>query len=498
MNAYRSLEQKFARLAAVQDALGILRWDTEAIMPKQAMRSRSQAIATLRGIAHDLVANAETADLLAAADAESALLDRWQAGNLREMHRIHRRESAVPRDLVEASQKAVLEATAAWREAREKDQFALLAAPLARVVELQRAIGETRGEQAGLSAYDSLLDGFDPGLRRATIDPIFSVLAADLPGLIVEATSRQARQPALLPLGGPFPAPTQRRLAEELMRTIGFDFERGRLDESTQPFCGGATDDVRVTARYDEGDFLNTLTALYHECGHALYEQGLPREFLGQPVGRARGLTVHESQALLMELQACATREFISYVAPLARAAFGEMSAAWDADNIYRSVNHVRPSFIRMDADEMTYVLHAVVRYQLETAMIDGNLPVADLPTAYNEAIRQTFGLEVPDDRMGCLQDIHWSAGLWGYFPSYALGAIVAAQLFDAACRARPEIRSALSQGDFAPLREWLRSNIHGRASLLQTDELIAAATGRPLETATYTGYLRARYVEAG
>jgi carboxypeptidase Taq len=496
MKSYHLLEQKFARRAAIQDALGILHWDTETVMPSGAAHSRSEATATLRGIAHDLLTESAIEDLLATAEAERDLLDPWQLGNLREMRRLVVQESAVPRDLVEANSKAILNARIVWREARAKSEFALLLAPLAQVVELQRAIGEAKGRPLGLTAYDALLDSFDPGVRVNLIDPVFAELRGSLPDLIDQASARQARMPAIQTPKGPFPVPAQRRLAEDLMRMIGFDFERGRLDVSLQPFCGGATDDVRVTQSYSEDDFVNALMGLFHECGHALYEQGRPRQFLHQPIGRARGLTLHESQALLMEMQACSTREFVSYLAPVAQAAFGATGNEWSADNLYRLMSKVEPSLIRMDADEMTYVLHAVIRYDLEKAMIAGDLPVAELPAVYNDAIKRGLGLTVPNDRAGCLQDIHWSAGLWGYFPSYALGAILAAQLFDSACRARADTLAALAQGSFAPLREWLQKHVHGKASLLETNELIAAASGRPLQFDAYAEYLRKRYVE--
>jgi carboxypeptidase Taq len=497
MKAYLALEQRFARRAAIQDALGILHWDSETMMPKAAAPYRAEATAELRGMAHDLLAHAEVQDLLAAAEEDKGSLDPWQLANLREMRRLVVHEMAVPRTLVEANAKAVVKARLAWREARAGGEFARLVSPLGDVVELQRAIGAAKGRALGVGPYDALLDAFDPGLRTTAIDPVFAALREDLPHLIEKACARQARLPPVAAPKGPFPAGAQRRLAESVMGTLGFDFARGRLDDSPQPFCGGATDDVRVTETYDEADFLSSLMAVFHECGHALYEQGRPRHMLRQPVGRARGLTLHESQALLMEMQACCSREFVCYLAPLARAAFGATGDEWSADNLHRLMSKVEPRLIRIDADEMTYVLHAVIRYDLERAMIDGALSVDNLPAAYNDAVRRTLGLDVPNDREGCLQDIHWSAGLWGYFPSYALGAILAAQLFETACRACPDILPSLARGEPGGLRTWLRANVYDKASLLETGELVAAATGRPLEYAPYAAYLARRYVDA-
>jgi carboxypeptidase Taq len=498
MQAYRSLETKFTHLALLEDALGILHWDTETMMPKGAAGDRADEMAALRGMAHELLVGGDTADLLVAAEQQTSDLDEWQQANLREMRRRLTRASALSRELVEANAKAVSRATIAWREARAKNDFALLAPALAEVVAFQRDIGQARGGTLGLAPYDALLDYFDPGLRQDAVDAIFAPLATRLPELLERVCARQARLPDALPLAGPFSTADQTRLGATVLRAIGFDFERGRLDVSLHPFCGGATNDVRVTARYDEGDWLTSLMALLHEGGHALYQQGRPAQYLRQPVGQARGLTLHESQSLLMEMHVGLTREFIGYLAPLAREAFAGSGPAWSADNIHRIMTKVEPTFIRIDADEITYDLHVIVRYRLEKAMIAGDLPVADLPAAYNDAVRTALGLTVPDDRVGCLQDIHWAGGLWGYFPTYVLGAIAAAQLFDAARRSDAGMVPALARGDFAPLRDWLRLNIHGKGSRYTTAEVLTAATGRPLEAGVYCESIAARYLDGG
>jgi carboxypeptidase Taq len=280
------------------------------------------------------------------------------------------------------------------------------------------------------------------------------------------------------------------------MRAAGFDFARGRLDVSHHPFCGGSTGDVRITTRYDEADFAPALMGVLHETGHALYEQGRPEAWARQPVGAARGMTLHESQSLIVEMQASRSPEFIAWLAPLVREAFGGRGPAWEAQNVQRLYARVEPGFIRVDADEVTYPAHVLLRYRLETAMIAGDLAVRDLPGAFNDGMRELLGLDVPDDRRGCLQDIHWPGGSWGYFPTYTLGAMAAAQLFDAARRAVPEIPEALGRGDFGPLRGWLRENVHARASSAGTDEIMRAATGRPLEAEVFRRHLRARYVD--
>ncbi|MCJ2105066.1 carboxypeptidase M32 [Methylobacterium sp. E-041] len=492
MNVYSSLERRFARLDAIGAAAGILGWDSQTLMPDGAADGRADQLAVLRGIAHEILTAPETADALSAAD-ETAL-DPWRAANLAEMRRLHAHAAAVPGDLVEASSRAISKAEMVWREARAQSDFRMLLPHLAEVLRLQREIGAIKGAALGLGTYDALLDEYDPGMRRATIDPLFADLRTRLPGLVAEARERQAREPTPLPLDGPFPVEAQRRIGLALMRALGFDFARGRLDISLHPFCGGATDDVRITTRYDAADFGRALMGVLHETGHALYEQGRPAAWRNQPVGKARGMSLHESQSLIVEMQACRSREFFAFLAPLVRTEFGRDGAAFTPENLHRLHTRVEPGFIRVDADEATYPAHVLLRYDLESALIAGDLAVADLPGAFNDGMRSLLGLEVPNDRLGCLQDIHWPSGAWGYFPTYTLGAMAAAQLFTAAKRDEPGILPGLAAGDFAPLRGWLRRHVHEQGSRLPTDALLEQATGRPLGTEAYLAHLETRY----
>jgi carboxypeptidase Taq len=276
MQVYRSLEERFARISSIEDAIGILQWDAETLMPEGAADSRSDQLAALKGIAHELLTARDMGELLAQADRDSDQLDDWQRTNLREMRRIYLHAAAVPADLVEASSRAVSRAELVWREARQNGDFALLLPYLSQVLTLQRQIGQAKGEALGLSPYDALLDSYDPGLRQATIDPLFAELGAELPALIQEAQERQKELPAIQPLNGPFPVDDQRRIGEQLMKAVGFDFNQGRLDVSLHPFCGGSTGDVRITTRYSEANFMSALMGVLHETGHALYEQGRP------------------------------------------------------------------------------------------------------------------------------------------------------------------------------------------------------------------------------
>jgi carboxypeptidase Taq len=493
--AYESLEQRFARVRVLKDAAGILGWDAQAMMPVGAASSRAEQLALLRGLAHEALTSSEVFELLEATDAERSSLNPWQSANLREMRRAYVHAAALPAELVVAISKATSHAEMIWREARRTNDFALLLPHLKAVLDLQREAGQVKSEALGTSTYDALLDQYDPGLRQGRIDPLFDALRQELPALIAEALEFQDAASAPLPIKGHFPFEAQRALGETLMRAVGFDFNHGRLDISLHPFCGGASGDVRITTRYDEADFTRSLMGVLHETGHALYEQGRPAAWASQPVGQARGMTLHESQSLLIEMQACRSPEFLAYLSPLLTDAFGREDPAWSPENLHRVYTRVEPGFIRVDADEVTYPAHILLRYDLEKAMIAGDLPVADLPTAFNAGMKSLLGVTVTDDAQGCLQDIHWPSGAWGYFPTYTLGAIGAAQLFAAACAAEPNIRSALAGGDFGSLIGWLRTNVHEKGSLLDTDDLMVAATGEPLRLNAYRNHLRQRYL---
>ena len=343
MQAYRALEQLFERFRTLQDATGILGWDAQTVMPSGAAAGRAEQLALLRGMSHDLLSAQQTADLLAAATDENQDLGPWQAANLREMRRAYDHASSVPHNLVVASSKATSQAEMVWRESRRTSNFGMLLPSLEAVVELQREIGHCKGEALGLEVYDALIDQYDPGLRQAKIDPIFRQLRGELPAFVRQVQERQDRDGRPEPVTGVFPVAAQRAFGETLMRAVGFDFDRGRLDVSLHPFCGGATGDVRVTTRYTEADFTRAFMGILHETGHALYEQGRPVEWLRQPVGGARGMILHESQSLLIEMQACRTREFLGYLSPLLRAAFGRSDKALDADNLHRFYTWVEP-----------------------------------------------------------------------------------------------------------------------------------------------------------
>jgi carboxypeptidase Taq len=498
MTAYRDLERRFARISAIGDALGILGWDQQTMMPDGAAEGRGEQMAALSVIQHELLIDPAVGDGIAEAEGDKTLGTPEQA-NLREMRRAHLHATAVPGDLVEALAKATAACEMAWRRARADSDFPSLLPTLSEVLRLTREEAAAKADAFGLAPYDALLDQYDPGSRTERLDPVFAELAGFLPDLIDRVIAKQAGEPPVVPLEGPFPVAIQKALGETLMKRAGFDFSKGRLDVSLHPFCGGADDDVRITTRYDEADFAKALMGVLHETGHALYEQNRPRVWRRQPVGLSRGMTVHESQSLIVEMQACRSPEFLAWLAPVARDAFGGSGPAWEPDNLRRLYTRVARTFVRIDADEVTYPAHIVLRYRLERALIGGDLALADLPGAWAEGMRGLLGIVPPDDRLGCLQDIHWPGGSWGYFPCYTLGAMTAAQLFERACREVPDLRPALGQGDFGPLVGWLKAAVHQKGCRpASTDEILTAATGRALEPAVFRRHLEARYLGEG
>ena len=495
MTPYRALAERFDRHYLLRSSADLLEWDAQAIMPEGSGDLRAAQLGTLRVLAHDAIAAPDMADLLAAAQA-SPPEDPWERANLGSMRRAWVHAAAVPADLVLARTRATSLCELAWRSARRDDDFASLAPQLLEVVNLTRQVGEAKAAAMGLSVYDALADEYELGSREAVLEPLFTRLEHELPPLVDAILAVQARAPRAPELGsGPFPVARQAALGRVLAERMGFDFTRGRLDVSAHPFCGGAAEDVRITTRYDEGDFLSSVLGVIHETGHALYEMGLPRAWVRQPVGQAAGMGIHESQSLLMEMQAARSPEFLGYLAGVAAQELGISRDILTADALVRRAMRVERSLIRVDADEATYPLHVAVRFTLERALLSRDLPVGDLPGAFRERMERVVGIRPDNDRDGCLQDVHWPSGAFGYFPSYTIGAIAAAQLFAAAVKAHPGIPSELSRGELTSLVAFVRENVHQNGSRYDTATLLQRATGRSLDVESLLGHLRTRYL---
>ena len=494
-SAYDRLTDRFARIATIGEAGAVLGWDAAAMMPPGGGAARGDQLAVLAGVAHGMLTAPEAADDLAAAEAAGPDPDPWRAANLRLMRHAHTRATALPADLVEAQARANSACEKIWREARRTNDFALVRPHLAEVLRLVREQAAALAPALGLAPYDALMDGYQRGVAAADVAPVFAAYEAFLQRALPEVEARQARQPAPARPSGPFPIETQESLCRRLSERIGLDFDHARLDRSAHPFSGGTPSDVRITTRYDEADLTQAVLAVVHETGHALYERGLPAAYARQPVGEAAGMAAHESQSLIVEMQACRSDAFLAWLGPELHATFGGDKAPYRPANLARLWRHVSRGFIRVDADEMTYPAHVILRFRLEQALVSGDLVVADLPGAWNDGFDALLGLTPPDDARGCLQDIHWYDGAVGYFPSYTLGAMAAAQLMATARRAIPALDAALGNGDLSQLIAWLRAKVHSMGSLLGFNDLLRAATGKPLDPADFQAHLTARYL---
>jgi len=492
-SAYSRLTARFARIATISEASSMLGWDAAAVMPPGGAAARGDQLAVLAGLAHGMLVEPQAAEDLAAAFPPS---DPWEKANLALMRHAHTRATALPADLVEAQARANSACEKVWREARKASDFAMVRGHLEEVVNLVRAQADALAPALNLSPYDALMDGYQPGIGAADVAPIFANYEAFLATALPQVEARQAAQPPAIRPHGPFPAEKQEALCRRLSERAGLDFTHARLDRSTHPFCGGTPSDVRITTRYIEDDFAQALLGVLHETGHALYERGLPEAHARQPVGTAAGMAAHESQSLIVEMQACRTDAYLAWLGPMLHETFGGDPAPYAPANLARLWRHVQRGFIRVEADEMTYPAHVILRFRLEQALIAGDLKVADLPGAWNDGFKSLLGITPPDDARGCLQDIHWYDGAFGYFPSYTLGAMAAAQLMAAARRATPSLDAALAQGDLGPLQAWLRADVHGKGSLLGFNDLLREASGKPLDPTDFEAHLTARYLD--
>ena len=491
--AYARLSDRFARIATLGEASAMLGWDAAAMMPPGGGAARGEQLAVLAGLAHQQLTATAMGDDLAAAGAPE---EPWQAANLQLMRHAYTRATALPTDLVEATARANSSCEKIWRTARAAGDFAAVAPALTEVVRLTREAAAALAPALGLSPYDALMDGYQRGIGAADVGPVFAQYETFLADALPRAEALQDAARAPLPLPGPFPAGLQEQLCRRLSERTGLEYTHARLDRSAHPFCGGTPTDIRITTRYDEADCAQAIMGVLHETGHALYERGLPAAQARQPVGEAAGMGAHESQSLIMEMQACRSDAYLGWLGPQLLAQFGGDPAPYDPANLAKLWRRVKRGFIRVDADEMTYPAHVILRFRLEQALISGDLAVADLPGAWNDGLTSLLGITPADDAAGCLQDIHWYDGAFGYFPSYTLGAMAAAQLMAAARRAVPGVDAALAEGDHAPLLSWLRANVHSQGSRLGFNDLLRHATGKPLDPTDFEAHLTARYLQ--
>lgn len=490
--AYDDLHRRHERLYRLGHLQAIASWDQAANMPAHSSEARSQALAEMGGLLHQLATEPALKGLLDAAEGEA--LDAQRLANVREMRRVWRASNALPQHLVEAKSLANSRCEHGWRTQRPANDWAGYLESLREVVRIAREEARFLSDSNGLSRYDALMDQFEPGMRSVEVDRVFGDLRQWLPALIRDVQARQQSQPVVEPQG-PFPKAAQRALGLDAMTLMGFDFSAGRLDESAHPFCGGVPEDVRMTTRYREDTFLPSLMGTVHETGHGRYEQNLPREWLGQPVANARSMALHESQSLSFEMQLGSHPAFAGLLKPLLVKHFGDQPA-FEPGNLNRLLTRVAPGHIRVDADEVTYPAHVILRYEIERPLIEGEIECEDIPALWDARMQELLGIDTRGDyRNGCMQDVHWGAGLFGYFPCYTLGAMYAAQWFATMRRATPDLDDRIGQGDLQPVFDWLREQIWSQGSRWETTELVRRASGEALNPAHFRRHLESRYL---
>ena len=490
--AYDALTSTYLRLHRLGHLQSMAGWDQAANMPPKGNAARAAALSEMAALLHRLRTDPALAETIARAEQEA--LSALQRANLREIQRDWRRANALPESLVQRRQLAGSRCEHAWRVQRPANDWKGFLENFREVLAIAREEARLLSERSGLSRYDALMDRFEPGMTSATVDRVFGDMRHWLPGLIGQVRERQEREAVIAPVG-PFALAAQRRLCEQVIHLLGFDFEAGRLDVSTHPFCGGVPEDVRMTTRFREDDFLGSLMGTVHETGHGRYEQNLPREWLGQPVAEARSMALHESQSLSFEMQLGNHPGFVARLAPMVAEAFGAQPA-FEAVNLQRLMTRVKPGFIRVDADEVTYPAHILLRYEIERPLIEGEIEAEDIPALWDAKMMELLGIDTRGNfKDGPLQDVHWTEGGFGYFPCYSLGAMFAAQWFAAMRRQMPDLDARIAAGDLAAVFDWLRENIWSQASRWTTDELALRASGETLNPAHFKAHLRARYL---
>jgi carboxypeptidase Taq len=491
IDPYKKLIKRAREIALVASAGELLSWDLETYLPTKGVGYRAEQLAHLGGHTHRLFIAKKVGDWITACEHHGFPPESDEAANVREWRRRYDRATKLPTRLVEKLQRVRTHAREAWRQARQQSAFGLFKPHLKKLLEINRQMADCWGFQE--SPYDALMDEYEPGMRASQVRALFAELRPSIVSVLGTALERSAAVPQDL-LRGNYPVAAQQALNQEVATAIGFDFQAGRIDTTTHPFCSThGPADCRLTTRYNEQNFTQSFFGILHEAGHGLYEQGLPAEHDGMPLGSAASLGIQESQSRLWENHVGRSPVFWEHWHPVVCRHFPDLKKLSPAQ-IAAAVNRVSPSFIRVEADQVTYDLHIILRFELELKLIEGQLAVADVPACWNAEFEKMFGLKVTKDSDGCLQDIHWSLGSLGYFPTYTLGNLNAAQLMRRAALDNPSLDSELARGEYKNLLDWLRERIHRQGQRHKPQELMQSATGEPTRSSYHVDYLRKKF----
>jgi carboxypeptidase Taq len=490
MQSYLELEKIYYKISNLKFANDILNWDNRVMMPNKSGKIRSTQITVLENLIHELQTSPEMEKLIGSAAGEN--LNSVQQANLARIQNIFIHAKAVPAHLVEKYSHKSLECENLWRKAKKENDFENFAPHLQELVSITKEVANYKSEKLGVSPYEALMDLYDPGRKVVEVENIFARLESFLPDFIKKVISKRK---SFLPFKDKVPIALQERLGKIISEKIGLDYDYARLDQSLHPFCSGNKFDIRITSRYDDVNFVNGIMSTAHETGHAMYERNLPEDLIYQPAGQTCSMTLHESQSLFVEMQLCYRKGFFKYLSQIIRDELKLDSDIYSPENLYQMINFVNPSFIRVDSDEVTYPLHIILRYQIEKDLIESNLKVKDIPEIWNGSMEKYLGIKPKNYSEGCLQDIHWPSGSFGYFPCYSLGAILASQLYYKASTEIGNIEGSLANGDFSSIMKWLKQNFHCYGSTMTVRDIIKASTGDDLNVETYIKYLEDKHL---
>jgi carboxypeptidase Taq len=493
MGNYNKLKKSFASLSHLNYIQRILMWDEAVMMPEGSGFYRAEAVATFNQLMQKSITSKKISLLIEAAKNEN-LSSPWDAANLAWMERKYISSNCIPSQLTVKSTKAMLAAFQAWRKYREHNNWHDFVPYLKKSFHLVQEIAERRSQVLQLPPYEVLMDGFSPGLTQNKVDKIFSILKDHIPKLRKRIMEKQ-RNDSIIELTETFPVEKQTELGLFLMHAMNFDFNHGRLDVSHHPFCDGIPVDIRITTRYSEDNFLGSLFGIIHESGHALYEQGMPKEWVFQPVGQTQSKALHESQSLLFEYEVCHSKDFLEFLGKKISQLFGSSPALLE-NNLYKLITRVKTNLIRIEADEVSYPLHVILRYEIENKLFEGEIDIEDLPSIWNEQMLKYFDMSTEGNyKDGVMQDMHWAWGYFGYFPSYTFGQLMAAQLYSTFSKNNDDFGSQLKVGNFTLLHKWLEKNVYSYASSISNDELLLKVTGESINPDYFIKRVKNRYL---
>ncbi|MEF8873103.1 MAG: carboxypeptidase M32 [Candidatus Thermoplasmatota archaeon] len=492
MSPFEELLEISNRLRNIQRALYLLAWDERTYMPKGAVEGRSESKAELSRLYHERLTSEKTKRCIKKLNKESkqAELDKVQKAAVREMTRDFERKYKVPDELIEKMSKASTKAQSAWEVAREKSDFEHFLPHLEKLVELKKEAAEYIGYEN--EPYDAHIDEFEPGFTAEKINNIFEPMKNELSSIVSEILSTEVKPGEGAFEGKKFSIEKQRDFCHRLAEELGYDYDHGRLDKAVHPFTMGMDDDVRITNRYSEEN-ITSIFSLMHETGHALYEQGLPSDWYGHPLGRRISMGYHESQSRMWENFVGRSREFLDYVFPKLCEEFPKLEDV-SKEEFYRRVNRVKPTFVRVEADEVTYNLHIALRYDIELGLFRGEIEPEETKVVWENKMEEYLDVRPEDPSKGVLQDVHWSTGQFGYFPSYALGNLYAAQIFHTAEKEIDGLKEKIAEGDFESLRNWSRENIHKQGRMYKAEEMTKNLTGEELNEEYHIEHLEEKY----